>query len=447
MALLLEQAIVVSSTYWIARLTLAVTTSQPFEQWLILFLLSLTLVYVATSAKNYALSAAKFLAHRRFVCAFAETFRDHATVARSQKLREERHAFVASEAWLVVEEFLDYTSLLVGLTVNVVLGVVVLGLVVSPIIILAYAVSLPVLAVGLRLSAPRLARSAHAAQSSRSALTQDLVGAWDAILIGNALNFSVWKEEFLQRHASFRRDGLRSVISVECAGGMSMALSFLPVFAVLVWILFQDSSAMPALAVAVATLPRQVQTIQNLGDCIVIAMRWPSVMAKVRGLVSALHLPAELERYTGTIRTDQIKVTSPSSKVVSLGEGYSELLDDLIPSGRWTIRGPNGSGKSSLLAVLKVRLGPRALLLPATTDMPFRSTAHKTLSSGERVMAVLGELVAHQDIDTLLLDEWDANLDGEMLFRASAMLDEIATVRRIIEVRHRSDDAATGMVL
>lgn len=443
--LLIEQAIVASSTYWIAQLTIAITTSQPFEPWLILFLLSLTLVYVPTSAKNYALGAAKFVAHRRFVCGFSENFRNHAKLARSQKLRSERHPFVVSEAWLVVEEFFDYVSLFSGLTVNVLLGVAVLGLAVSPFIVLAYALSLPVLALSLRFSAPPLDRAARAAQSSRSALTQNLVGAWDAVLIGNKLNYDLWKTDFLDRHKRFKKDGLHALIITECMAALSMAVSLLPLFAAIVWAFFHKNTTVPGLAVAAATLPRQIQTIQNLGDCIVIATRWPSVRAKIQVLVSALDLPATLEEYTGAIRWNQIRILTPEGRIVNLADSGLDQLDNLMPNGRWTIRGPNGSGKTTFLATLKEKLGQRALFLPAVTDMPFLSIAHTSLSTGERVIAILSEVVDQHDIDTLLLDEWDANLDGEMLLRASVMIDRFARDRRVIEVRHRADEVTTNL--
>ncbi len=62
-------------------------------------------------------------------------------------------------------------------------------------------------------------------------------------------------------------------------------------------------------------------------------------------------------------------------------------------------------------------------------------------SSGERQLKSLEEIVEATDADIYLLDEWDANLDAANKAKADALVDQLATRARVVEISHRDRSA------
>ena len=58
-------------------------------------------------------------------------------------------------------------------------------------------------------------------------------------------------------------------------------------------------------------------------------------------------------------------------------------------------------------------------------------------SSGERQIRSLEEITRHTSAQTYLLDEWDANLDATNRARADALVAELASRARVVEISHR----------
>ncbi len=140
---------------------------------------------------------------------------------------------------------------------------------------------------------------------------------------------------------------------------------------------------------------------------------------------------AQLKELEGTIHLG--KTAGDSSKYIQLqaidcSNGQSSLDHTTMDSftnamqntgaGRWTLRGPNGAGKSTLLAVLKEKMGNAAYLLPSNyLDLSFK-TDFIGHSDGNRLLAVFSEIATLDEARYVLLDEWDANLDGAKLATA-----------------------------
>ncbi|MCP6429159.1 hypothetical protein NL523_27980, partial [Klebsiella pneumoniae] len=60
LCILIQQAIVASSTLWIAKLSQAVVLKQDLSLWLVLFILSLSLVHIPGSGMTFFQSQAAF---------------------------------------------------------------------------------------------------------------------------------------------------------------------------------------------------------------------------------------------------------------------------------------------------------------------------------------------------------------------------------------------------
>ncbi|MEA2993654.1 MAG: hypothetical protein QOD40_2574, partial [Alphaproteobacteria bacterium] len=148
-----------------------------------------------------------------------------------------------------------------------------------------------------------------------------------------------------------------------------------------------------------------------------------------------------------------------------LSDALSLVLSQ--PNGRIQVRGGNGSGKSTLLAALKTEIKNRAYYWPTNDRLAFKFTDMERqdeivsadaasldeeedpeqmsidemkksgFSSGERQLKSLREIVAHTDAAIYLLDEWDANLDAENRAAADALVEQLATRARVVEISHR----------
>lgn len=131
-------------------------------------------------------------------------------------------------------------------------------------------------------------------------------------------------------------------------------------------------------------------------------------------------------------RIHQIHIDGPIPFVTA-----QQLVQDprmfLGQAGRWVIRAENGTGKSVLLNVLVQAMGNDAHYLPVKHDLQHRWRGG---SAGENIIEHVAELVEGAESSTIFLDEWPANLSRHNEQRLDAILDQLATHRCIVEVRH-----------
>ena len=131
----------------------------------------------------------------------------------------------------------------------------------------------------------------------------------------------------------------------------------------------------------------------------------------------------------------------PLSKVTVNGQtinDYASVLEFLqyVNKGRFTIRGENGSGKSTLLLALKKFFGESAIMLPAQHGRLAWKNSNPDLSTGQRTLQQIREMVSGSDVRVLLFDEWDANLDYSNREEINQLLNDISSSLIVIEIRH-----------
>src|SRR5690606_15022924 len=138
--------------------------------------------------------------------------------------------------------------------------------------------------------------------------------------------------------------------------------------------------------------------------------------------------------------------TSPAGKITLNGEPIDDYRTahrklDTLSCGRMTIRGAHGAGKSTLLLSIKQAFAEQAYLLPAGSTRLCWQSRHGTLSPGQRLRAIIDELLQHRpDIRYLLLDEWDTNLDADSRTHIDQLLERISQQRVVIEIKSQEFD-------
>ena len=191
----------------------------------------------------------------------------------------------------------------------------------------------------------------------------------------------------------------------------------------------------------IAILPRQVSTLQYMNVLVSYAAQLSERIARTKLVYSNLTLTEAERGARGVIKWGELKLSTVSESSLN---GLHDIEDVEAATrgfapGRITLRGTNGCGKSTLLAQIKERLGDRAFLLPANPVLYFPQLDGKEASSGQAVSRAL-DLIEGDYLDdtvtTVLLDEWDANLDDRMRIYHDRRLNELAQRKCIIEVLH-----------
>ncbi|AWK41996.1 MULTISPECIES: ATP-binding cassette domain-containing protein [Photorhabdus] len=435
--LIVQQLIVASSTYWIAGLAKQVSANENFTLYLVLFILSLTLVYIPSSLAAVFLEKSKFLALEKYVERFRLNFWNRASIRTSKEFKDYHLPYVSSEGFLVFNESSKFIFDWASVVLNVSLNVLALSLVLDTSIAWSYLVGLAFVSSVIFFFRKRIHVKGAEAQSARTALQRVLSLAWDNFLLGNKYNQSLYQSELKVRQSLALGTAVRSQYWNNLASALGMLLMMAPV---LVWtsVLFLENMDNPSvLTVLVATLPRQVLILQHAYVVIFYSTSWSALSARLKGLGQAAETPKTSQNLEERIQWNRLKYETHGTlpDLASL----KELIIKPVPSsGRITIRGPNGVGKSTFLCWLKEQLGESAYYLPAHHELVFEKTNERNLSTGQELREFLKEISvkAVDKIEILMLDEWDANLDLQSRQVFSKLIDKLSESLLIVEVRH-----------
>ena len=435
---IIQQLIVASSTVWIVKLGQAIVRGDDFSLWLFLFITSLLIVYIPSTLSVLFLKNAQFVAFEKYLAAFQDNYYGATRLRSSVETKNEKQPFLNNESWLVVNESLFFFSDWTSIVLNVAFNVIALGATVSSQFLYAYLATLPLVFFSLLVTSKWVKKTSSVAQKQRANMLQSVLPGWDSVLIGNKWNKDLWENNLKMSLNRARKGAIKTTGIVEGVTDISMILSLAPVLGVLLWIMYKNTGNTELLTVIIATLPRQITTIQHLGDVVLYAVQFNSLNARMQGLWGMLKMPSPANNYYGIIKWNDI-IMSDSNETKSIRD-ISEIIQliDNNTSRRITLRGGNGTGKTSILASLKEIYKDRAFFLPAHSDLVFESTYNKSFSTGQNILEILNEIKTSIDVPVLLLDEWDANLDKEKMVSISNSIDELAKTMKIVEVRHRT---------
>ena len=428
--LVIEQAIVASSTFWLTWLAKGIVGNGPLLFPFIGFTCSLTLVYIPSTLKNMYLAEAKVFSLERYVDMCSRGLRGVPHLSRSTVFQREKRSSIETESFQVIGETLDFANLSLGLLLNVIFNVSALCMAFGSHLLWAYILAA---IIGITLtagSAKRVRSDSAAMQESRAGAYGALPGAWDAITLGNDYNRVLWREYFGRKIADYLSKASTAVRNIEILTSLTLWASVLPIVAVMAHAMFSKDSDAAMKAMILATFPRQIQVIQYTADIVNCLLNLSAVRERLAGLFRASMVDPDLKGMTGMIRHELISCVDAAGRRVE--------LEGLTPpqTGRLTIRGENGSGKSSFLLELK-RLHPEdSIVLPAHHRLHFASVAEADVSTGQKLSLILEELGRVEPLKLLLLDEWDANLDPENMKRIDASIDRLAQRCCVVEVRH-----------
>lgn len=369
--------------------------------------------------------------------------RDRPDVYPERTMRHERPTAIASSSYLTSENLVSlYLSLVrsgFGLAAYIVAFALLFGAGLS----LAFLAGLVFSFMLNRRVEPYLAKRASRTETARIKVTSLYDTAWDNLVIGNSLWTGKWirrLDDTYRRYRFLNNMMCRRIYVIQL---IHILVSYGLTVTVFVWLLLSSRPDMALTLSLVVVVPKIIQGLQQQSDFIAHI----SVLGVLKGQLEIIRdALSPLERQDLSLRMDEGKIKILSGQDGKEGlAAFFERLDEkgqLSQVGqRMTIRGANGSGKTSLLLMLKERFGSLSFYLPAgmKTTMSGSDIRHST---GEYVMKTLHEaLTASNRPRFFLLDEWDANLDGNNAREIDRLLD-LACLdgTTIIEVRHRNRD-------
>ena len=435
--LTLTQLMVGYATFSIVKVGASIASPEPDLIYLSIFLLMTVLVYVPEFFARVSLE--KWTQDRiwKFTDAFVERFSLRMDL-RDSRIKGQTMPFIYKEAHECIREAKFFVYDTFAIILNTLVSILVLSYVISSLIIASYLVGITVVTIFLYRCNRRIKEKSARAQDKRIHFTDLLANSWDTVTIGNRYNLRILYRRLIRRFEL----SSSSVVSLEfftnAVSTTSILLLSVPVYGSLVYSVWTNTEP-GMLGIIIATLPRQITTIQHSQIMIHYVTKIPSIKTRMHGVSKAV-MPPENVDLGYRIDWEKISFLTESGER-ELFTNIEEVLEYLKNrmQGRLTISGPNGSGKSTILSMLKSGLGTEAYILPAE-DLQTYLVNHMDLSTGQALVGKLTEISRpmSSDVVYLLLDEWDANLDRETKASVDDHIKELSKSLHVIDISHQS---------
>ncbi|MGK5593746.1 MAG: hypothetical protein ACSNEK_00110 [Parachlamydiaceae bacterium] len=436
-ALIVQQLIVASSTLWIVRLSHDIVAGANFSTNLFLYLASLILPYLPAAVMSVLLVTWEQSTVKKYIYLFISANTHHTNLWSDKKKREKFISTVNHEGSQTINQAVNYYYGLSSSGLNIFLNILTIAFLVDYLFIVSYLFSLVMSFILIKIQNKSHKKLVQKAQNSRIELAKSILSFWDNVVLGNAYNLKFWKKNTDTRidHAvkdNVSASAFRELVSI----GISVA-TFLPSLIVAAYGMYRHSGDTIVLAAFLVIMPRLFLILSYTYNLLYLVTQFGAMKTRVQTI---LHVVENQE--SSGLSSYAPRIDWPSLQVQGgdLINGHQLSIDSIKnlmqKPGRLTVRGKNGSGKSSLLLEIKRVFKEDAFYLPSQNHLHF-SFGEVDRSTGELLKEQLTEIYKQVESKIILLDEWDANLDGTNQHRLSQLIDQIAQTKCVVEVRHR----------
>ena len=425
--LLIQQIIVASSTFFIARLAQSLTEDTISILYMVLFAVSLVAVYVPAYFCVTNTERAKYDAHKLYNDNFHTVFLGKTHLLFSDELQSTATTTLAQESNYTLETVIDSIFDISALVLNVLFNVLVIAWFLDGTLLLGYAVGIIFASMFVHFRRHALKMAAKTDQQSRLSLTAKLFDSWDNVVIFNKHNYTLYNNMVQKSFAIAKNNSVKSTSIQHINSSLGMIILMLPVFVVTAFIFNKNWHDAATMAVLIATLPRQIQLLQM---CYALVSYYTSI-----GVIKTM-LDGILEVLKPTTVDLDTYIQANQMWVKQTGKVFDST--QLPKQGRITLIGNNGVGKSCMLLKLKEHYQEQAYYLPAKHNLYFNyktDKAHKG-STGQQLIKQIQEIREDDQSRIVMLDEWDAHLDRENTQIIDQYLDKLAQTRLVVDVRH-----------
>lgn len=429
--IVIHQAIIASSAYFLIKAITAHNESQPFEIYVVMYLLSMILPFVPGCLSFVSSQAWANDAHKRIVLALIQHKKDKAWLFREAKLKDDFGIAVSRNSFGVISNYISLTHDFLSLALNSLLSFAVIGYLLPKELFWGYVISLIASAVVITIFSRVVRRPSVDTEEKYISYGNVLSSGWDNYSVGNVYNRRMWDGRFEEKSNEYYRSQLKLSFYMQTGNLLTALVALVPTAYLIAGLIYSDRYDAAVVAAVVVSLTRVFQILGSLSTMMYQMVAWSSARAKLDFLSGFMN--------TGS---DSASIGSNVGKIFVNGEALDSFEDMLTrvqnsSSGRLTVRGENGVGKSTLLLYLKSALNDKAFLLPAGNAQLCWNGDYSKKSTGERSLGWLKELYENNvKPNVILLDEWDANLDVKNKSWISEELDLISANSLVVEVRH-----------
>ena len=400
---------------------------------------------------------AGFGAYGHYMLRFARDNRALPSLLGNKNQRDQVEPFLTNETFQIFFELVYELEADLKLFFSLIFNSIVLGFAIDAGLPGVYAAVFVVLLVLQYLVRRPVAGAYLEQQRTSNRMTAHTYTAWDNITAGNRYNYRLWHAGFKDRLRCALHAQIRAILAREGIAAISGVFALLVVFSYLAWIAGKNVTDTAMLIALAATLPRQIDLSYNVHD---LASGWNDLLAvwtRMTGACAAMR-PMPDADFDQRIQFEHVFLSDGQQTLACHNVDAAVAQVQAQTSGRLLVRGSNGSGKSTLLVALKAKLGASAFYWPTNDKLAFAfstdrqadiedhahgeeefdgSPGHNGYSSGERQLKCLQEIVSRTKASVYLLDEWDANLDTKNRSAAEALVAQLATRARVVEISHR----------
>jgi ABC-type bacteriocin/lantibiotic exporter with double-glycine peptidase domain len=438
LAILIQQILSASSTYWILKVSENVVEQRPFFYSLIFYLSSLLLPYIPMGIADVLSAVWEQSLVKKYLYRFMDVHSHQTALWSDKKKKEEFISTVNHESLQTINTTISYYYQLASDGLNAFLNILAIGFFVDYFFIYSYVFSLLLSFVLIKIQSKKQKNLSEKAQLSRIELGKSILSFWDNAVLGNTYNLKFWRRDAENRLNQSVKDNIDSSIFQELISVGISVVTFLPSILTAAYGMYKHVGDPIILAAFVVIMSKLFVILTHTYDLLYWIVHLSAMNAKVEKILSILTPPKTPSTSAFIPRIDWSSITLESNAASYLGPwlSFTHFHELSQTPGRVTIKGRNGCGKSSLLLELKHQFKEEAFYLPCHNHLDFSFTK-KEYSTGELLKEQLLEVYHHVEAKIILLDEWNANLDAPNQAMLSEIIDQIAQKKCVIEVTHR----------
>ncbi|MGC5832351.1 ABC transporter ATP-binding protein [Ralstonia pseudosolanacearum] len=429
--IVMHQSLVAASTVFLTQAIERFQVGGDYLPFLYLYLAAMTLPYIPGCGSFVFLQRWINDAHHAFVSQLSERIRGKVAQYCNVSQRERVTATLARNSLPVLREYITFIHDLVSFTLNSSLSMAVIIFLLPSRLALGYITSFMLCLGFIFLLRKTIAASSSDYEIRYLTYTDSLNKAWDNVALGNSYNETIWRRRKEEAGRNFYNAAIALQIRKQLGNLLLAGASLLPTTFLIVMIFRDGRASAPVVAAVVVNLTRIFLILNSLSALVYKVLDFSAMRAKLEVLFAPVSTPLD----GGSASADHVGTIYVNGSEI---QGRSQVIDYVsnVEHGRIRITGPNGSGKSSALLALKEQFGNRCFLMPTNQASLAWEGVNEALSTGQQMISSLQEVVSIEDVKYILLDEWDANLDQDNATGIDVVLDELASTKVIVEVRH-----------
>ena len=428
----LHQGIIASSAYFLTSAIEELQRGAPFNKSLMLYLSSMIVPFAPGCLSYVTMQAWANAAHERLIESFKKSYQGKSCIYRDEGAKDSVDSVISRNSFPATLSYISNIHGLTSFALNSALSLAVISFLLPSDIWLGYLISAIGCTAVIGLMSPGISRLSKKSQEHLASYGYFLGKSWANITLGNTYNQRKWEEKISSSGAKYYKIMMQLTRAKQLSNFFLGLVTLIPT-AYLIYHTVKSPQFEPSLVAAtIVNLTRIFHILNSLGALVYQCIEFGSADAAVKQVLHAI-MPS---RSLG----DSAENQDPRGISINgvMAQDLPTIRTDIRSAerGRFTVRGPNGSGKTTFLLSLKSSDPHRTFYLPASIDQLMWPDGFDNLSTGERMMKALGEIQNLDEINMLLLDEWDANLDETNTQLADELLDTLARTKVVVEVRH-----------